>query len=441
MRREEPIENILQHCLARIASGESVDACLRDFSERAEELRPLLEAAAALRGWQPPALSPGARVAARERARTALATRQAASGRWDWGRLWGWSGARLALPLALMLALLLGTLGIGVAAAQSSLPGQPLYNLKRQSEQLRLQLASDAEQTAELRLQFAGRRIDEALAEATDCTSDPQVLDDLAHEYDAALQAIAQLGPEAQARLRARFENAVRAHQQALAEARQLATTTCANAELERVEDLSRGAAQRAISPTPSPTTPSASPTASATRPPIRRTPTASPTALPPPPTATPTLPPPTATPTPTKRPAPDRPRPRPTAAPIVDTPPSPEPEATPTDESGAIPKPTEEPTAEPGVTPSPGYPPPAETPSAEPGATETSGDPTAEPGATEEATAEPGTTQEPLPEPGTTEEATAEPQTTKEPTQDTGNQETPKPTAASSSSQDEAHP
>src|SRR5262245_48178707 len=169
MMREEPIESILQRCLVWLAAGESVDACLRRFPERAEELRPLLEAAAALRGWQSPTLSPVARAAARERARTALAARQGLSRLRGWGRLWGGRGARV-LPLTLALILLLGTLGIGVAAAQSSLPGQALYGLKRQSEQLRLQLASNAEQTVELRLQFAGRRIDEALAEATDCS-------------------------------------------------------------------------------------------------------------------------------------------------------------------------------------------------------------------------------------------------------------------------------
>src|SRR5262245_5999769 len=123
MRREESIESILQRCLARLASGESIDACLRDFPERAGELRPLLETAAALRTWQPPALSLEVRAAARERARAALAARRAGPWPRSWDQLWGWRGARIALPLALALVLLLGTLGIGVAAAQSSLPG------------------------------------------------------------------------------------------------------------------------------------------------------------------------------------------------------------------------------------------------------------------------------------------------------------------------------
>src|SRR5689334_20960259 len=105
MRREEPIESILQRCLVWIAAGESVDDCLRRFPERAEELRPLLEAAAALRGWQPPTLTPVARAAARERARAALAARPGLSRLKGWGWLWGWHGARVLLPLTLVLIL------------------------------------------------------------------------------------------------------------------------------------------------------------------------------------------------------------------------------------------------------------------------------------------------------------------------------------------------
>jgi len=77
MRRGESIESILQRCLARIAAGESVAACLHDHPEHADELAPLLEAVAKLRGWAPPTLSDRARAAARARAHAALAARRA----------------------------------------------------------------------------------------------------------------------------------------------------------------------------------------------------------------------------------------------------------------------------------------------------------------------------------------------------------------------------
>jgi hypothetical protein len=181
MKRGERIESILQRCLARIEAGDGVDACLRDFPEQADDLRPLLEAALQLRRWEPPALSDAARATARARARDTFTALPAPPRRWTWG--WG-GGKRLALRSALALLLVVGTLGIGVAAAQSSLPGQPLYSLKRQSEQIRLQFTSDAERQAELRLEFAGHRLNEALALLANCTHDPEPLNDLAQEYD-----------------------------------------------------------------------------------------------------------------------------------------------------------------------------------------------------------------------------------------------------------------
>ncbi len=196
MRRREAIENILQRCLARIEAGESIAACLHDYPEHADELAPLLEAVAELRGWEPPRLSAAARDAARTRAHAALAAqRERPTRRWAWA--WS-SGMRLALGSTLVLMLLLGTLGIGIAAAQSSMPGQPLYGLKRQSEELRLQLAQDAEQQAELRLQFAGRRLEEALAEVSDCASATDSLNDLAKSTIRHGEAITQLDTAAQ---------------------------------------------------------------------------------------------------------------------------------------------------------------------------------------------------------------------------------------------------
>src|SRR5215470_4116682 len=103
MRRGKAIEHILQLCLARIAAGESIAACLNEYPEHADELAPLLEAAAELRGWAPPALSDATRGATRTRAHAALAARRARpSRRWAW--VWA-RGVRPALASALALLL------------------------------------------------------------------------------------------------------------------------------------------------------------------------------------------------------------------------------------------------------------------------------------------------------------------------------------------------
>jgi hypothetical protein len=434
MRRGKAIENILQRCLARIEAGESIAACLRDYPEHADELAPLLEVVADLRGWEPPTLSAAARDAARTRAHAALSGQRARSAR-RWA--WVWSGGmRLALGSALALLLLLGTLGISVAAAQSSLPGQALYGLKRQSEELRLQLARDAEQQAELRLQFAGRRLEEALVEVSDCTSATELLNDLAEEYDQAWQAIAQLDTAAQIRLRARFDEVVQAHRQALAHTRQRATSACARAELERAEHVNDDAAERIATATTTSTT-TATPTATATpkptpRPVVRRTPTPEPTLVPTDiPTQAPTD---TPTNTPTDTPEPQRSnsdRPERATQPAPTDPP---PTAAPTEV---------EPTAEPTSPPQQGEPYPFPFPTTDtptpistdtPADTPTPGDPNSVPiTPTDEAVPTPDAGATPGGEPVATSEPNATPDEppaqTSEPTTQPADETTPEPT------------
>ncbi|MFL5800675.1 MAG: DUF5667 domain-containing protein [Roseiflexaceae bacterium] len=448
MRRGESIECILQRCLARIAAGESIAACLRDYPEHADELAPLLETVAELRGWAPPTLSDAARRTARARAHAALAVRRSRPSR-RWLRVWA-GGMRLALGATLALLLLLGTLGISVAAAQSSLPGQPLYGLKRQSEELRLQLANDAEQQAELRLQFAGRRLDEALAEVSDCAGAADLMSDMAQEYDKAWLAIAQLDPAAQARLRDRFKEAVRAHRQALDAARQRATSACARAELDRAEHVNDGAAEHIATLTSTPTfIPTSTPMPTVTRTPtlrrpaVRRTPTPAPTASP---TDTPTSAPtemPTETPTampmarrsdsarprrpPTLAPIDMPPAPAPTdAAPTDDTPATPAPSATPVDGYPAPVTPSATPTEAPTETPMPvdGYPAPV-TPIEVPTPPETSVPPGGEPIVTPEPGATPDDGLEETPAP--TDQPVDQPTTA--PTAADGERRTPVPT------------
>jgi hypothetical protein len=63
--------------------------------------------------------------------------------------------------IMLLVSLLLGGSGITVAAAQNSLPDQPLYETKLWSEDLRLNLASDPQTLSQLSLDFATLRFEE----------------------------------------------------------------------------------------------------------------------------------------------------------------------------------------------------------------------------------------------------------------------------------------
>ncbi len=67
-----------------------------------------------------------------------------------------------ALLVVMVLGLVFGGGGITVSAAQTSMPDDALYAVKLASEQVRMQLAGDAEAEFQLTLEFANRRMDEA---------------------------------------------------------------------------------------------------------------------------------------------------------------------------------------------------------------------------------------------------------------------------------------
>jgi hypothetical protein len=182
--RSDDITTILDVCLERFRQGESIEACVLDYPSEAEDLEPLLIAATYARStYQLPSLAPAARQRIQRQLRQAIAARQPAlrQTRVSWFRPFV-----MRFALALVVALL--SLGGGVAAAQSSLPGSPLYPLKRASEGVRLRLASSATQRATLHLDFAAMRSAEitALASGEPKMIDSSLVDDLDQEYQLA---------------------------------------------------------------------------------------------------------------------------------------------------------------------------------------------------------------------------------------------------------------
>lgn len=118
---------ILERCLRRLEQGADLEACLKEVPE-ALPLRPLLEAALWLQRGQAASLPAAARQRLIRQGQSYAAQRAAhpqASGR---AFRWAWA-------MAVVLGLLLGLLGIG-GAAEASLPGEPLYPVKRAVEGL-----------------------------------------------------------------------------------------------------------------------------------------------------------------------------------------------------------------------------------------------------------------------------------------------------------------
>lgn len=154
----ERLETAFEVCLQALATGASLEACLSLYPDLADELRPGLQAAAALSRRSPVQPAPAAQARSRNRV-LAQAARARAQNRWQVLRQ---PLPRLGFALAaVMLALIAGWGGLTTAAAQS-LPGETLYRVKRADETLRLQLVRNAQTRQTLRLTFNDRREAEA---------------------------------------------------------------------------------------------------------------------------------------------------------------------------------------------------------------------------------------------------------------------------------------
>ncbi len=102
------LDTLLDKCIDRINSGESLEECLASYPEQAKELEPLLRAVWDFRDACSPIPKPTARTVARQRLDAALVSSD--KGAWKRERrpvpLFGWSRVWAAVAIALVLALI-----------------------------------------------------------------------------------------------------------------------------------------------------------------------------------------------------------------------------------------------------------------------------------------------------------------------------------------------
>jgi len=154
----ERVYDAFEVCRAALATGVSLEAALGLYPDLADELRPALEAWRAASMLAPTPRVPNER---RQRSRTRLLGRAAELRATAQRPRLAFGGIpRLAIAsLTVMLVLLLGWGGLATASAQA-LPGDPLYRVKRTSENLRLGL-SGVYKRSELETEYAERRSSE----------------------------------------------------------------------------------------------------------------------------------------------------------------------------------------------------------------------------------------------------------------------------------------
>lgn len=187
---DRKLEQVFEECLERIlASGESLEQCLRTYPEQAEQLEPLLRAVLQARGALAQPARPEFR--ARLKARFVLAPRRA---RPRGLRLtWGWQHRLATAGMAVLVAITFS--GTAIVAAERIPADNPLYEAKLATEKVRLVLAGSDAQKVKLNANFVDRRVAELSSIAPE--GDPEKVERVVRNLDRNLDGIrlvAQVG-------------------------------------------------------------------------------------------------------------------------------------------------------------------------------------------------------------------------------------------------------
>lgn len=213
------IEEVLNECIDRVsADASAAAACAAEYPEHAGELVPLVQLARAIRDLprpEPPAsgladvqdqvrrAARARREAERAKSRPTLRLPVRQTGLPVPARL-VWRLVQVAAIVLVALALSMGS----ITVAAESLPGSPLYPVKRAAEQVQLRITFDPQQRAALRLTFAERRANEMVALAHRGRPIDQVtLAVMLEETGIAIRELQNLSPEEARTLLTRAQN------------------------------------------------------------------------------------------------------------------------------------------------------------------------------------------------------------------------------------------
>jgi hypothetical protein len=161
----EKIETVLTDCIKEIKSGKATLAeCLERYPSQRHELEPLL--ILALNIQEPPAftLDPTYKRSAKDQLLRQIRTSKPANSR-SWTDIFSFGLPRQQVWARFAVAVVIGVIVISVLggstayASQSSVPGDVLYPVKTQTEEVRLWMAGDSADKTDLNLDFARTRL------------------------------------------------------------------------------------------------------------------------------------------------------------------------------------------------------------------------------------------------------------------------------------------
>jgi hypothetical protein len=185
MTEMNEFDNILDECLQRLLKGESIESCLARYPQYASELEPLLRTAHATLKAADIKPRPEFRDRARYQFQAALREMPAK----EKHGFFSFLQPGMATVIGVAIVLLAG--GATVAAAGSSLPGGPLYQVKLATESVRLALTPSELGKAALNASFADERVDEIVRMAEN--GDADLIEETTDRMNQNLLAVANL--------------------------------------------------------------------------------------------------------------------------------------------------------------------------------------------------------------------------------------------------------
>jgi hypothetical protein len=187
MGKEKEFNDILDECLDRLMfKGDTVEQCLADYPQYADELKPLLEAS--LVTSQISSLEPDQEFKAKARNELFGVLREAEEKRSRSLFRFGWQ-PRWAGVVAVIAVLLIAT-GSTAAASTGSMPDDFLYPVKRATEQVQLAFTFTNLGKAEAYARMANRRVEEIIYMANE--NDAEEIEVLAASLDSSLNNISE---------------------------------------------------------------------------------------------------------------------------------------------------------------------------------------------------------------------------------------------------------
>jgi hypothetical protein len=187
MGKEKEFNDILDECLDRLMfKGDTVEQCLADYPQYADELKPLLEAS--LVTSRISSLEPDQEFKAKARNELFEVLRKAEEKRSRSMFRFGWQ-PRWAGVVAVIAVLLIAA-GSTAAASMGSMPDDFLYPVKRATEEVQLAFTFTNLGKAEAYARMANRRVEEIIYMANE--NDIDEIEVLATSLDSSLNNIAE---------------------------------------------------------------------------------------------------------------------------------------------------------------------------------------------------------------------------------------------------------